>query len=53
MAFMSNDQTPEVLQPGKQRSISTFVGIASANLNPESNPSLPAMWSNEFNSVEP
>src|SRR5262249_37972663 len=52
--FISNDQTPEVLQPGKQP---LDFPPSSVSLQPTSIlsriPSVPAMWSSEFNSVEP
>ena len=38
VTLISNDQTPEVLQPGKQPlDFLTFVGIASADVHPASN----------------
>jgi hypothetical protein len=54
VTFISNDQTPEVLQPGKQP---LDFPPSSVSLQPTSIlsriPSVPAMWSNKFNSVEP
>jgi hypothetical protein len=54
VTLISNDQTPEVLQPGKQP---LDFPPSPVSLQPTSVlariPSVPAMWSNEFNSVEP
>jgi hypothetical protein len=54
VTFISNDQTPEVLQPGKQP---LDFPPSLVSLQPTSIlsriPSVPAMWSNECNSVEP
>jgi hypothetical protein len=54
VTFISNDQSPEVLQPGKQP---LDFPPSSVSLQPTSIlsriPSVPAMWSNEFNAVEP
>jgi hypothetical protein len=54
VTFISNDQSPEVLQPGKQP---LDFPPSSVSLQPTSIlrriPSVPAMWSNEFNSEEP
>jgi hypothetical protein len=54
VTFISNDQTPEVLQPGKQP---LDFPPSSVSFQPTSIlsriPSVPAMWSNKFNSVEP
>jgi hypothetical protein len=53
VTFISNDQTPEVLQPGAQP---LDFPPSSVSLQPTSIrriPSVPAMWTNEFNSVEP
>ena len=54
VTFISNEQTPEVLQPGKQP---LDFPPSSVSLQPTSIlsriPSVPAMWSIEFNSVEP
>ena len=52
--FISNDLTPEVLQPGKQP---LDFPPSSISLQPTSIlsliPSVPTMWSNDFNAVEP
>jgi hypothetical protein len=54
VTFISNEQTPEVLQPGKQ---ALDFPPSSVSLQPTSIlspiPSVPAMWSNKFNSVKP
>jgi hypothetical protein len=54
VTFMPNDQTPEVLQPGKQP---LDFPPSSVSLQPTSilsrTPSVPTMWSNDLDAVEP
>ena len=54
VTFISNDQTPEVLQPGKQP---LDLPPSSISLRPTSIlsriPSGSTMWSDNFNAVEP
>jgi hypothetical protein len=53
VTFISNDQTPEVLQPGKQ---SFDFPPAPVSFQPTSIlsriPSVSSMWGNDFNAVE-
>jgi hypothetical protein len=53
-SFISNDQTPEVLQPGKQPLDfpPSLVSLQATSILSRI-PSIPTMWRNEFNAVEP